>query len=134
MININELLDLLWSSVIEKFNIDMKEHTIKLLINSHENTEKESFDIILEDVVAFSWINESFHQNKDRLDIEKWNFISLESIGYENSTKVIVRGGEWKNNFSASPNIVLELWNSIFLVEAKKITINGKTYDLIENK
>lgn len=58
--------------------------------------------------------------------------MQLESIGYEDNTRVIVEGGERESSFSASPNIVLEIWNSILLIEAKKMIINGETYELMK--
>lgn len=79
LLKINTFLNHLWGTVIEKFNINMKEHTIDLSIKSVNEGKETIIDIVLKDVISFCWINDSFNQDNDRRDLEKWNFISLES-------------------------------------------------------
>lgn len=130
LLKINTFLNHLWGTVIEKFNINMKEHTIDLSIKSVNEGKETIIDIVLKDVISFCWINDSFNQDNDRRDLEKWNFISLESAQILSKSIVNVEGLE--NNFFATPNVLFELWNSVFLVEAKSIVINGETFELIQ--
>lgn len=131
MLNFDEVLNKLWGTVIEKFNINMLEHVIELKLKSCENGIETNIDIVLKDVIAFCWINDSFNQDKDRRDLEKWDFISLESTQILNDSLVKVKIEKIENNHFANPNVLFELWNSIFLVEAKSIVINGEVFDLI---
>ncbi|KPU26368.1 hypothetical protein TR13x_10470 [Caloranaerobacter sp. TR13] len=62
MININKLFAPFWDTIIEKLHIDMENHTIRLLIRSDNEDVRIFTNIILEEVVAFCWINESFYQ------------------------------------------------------------------------
>lgn len=131
--DINKLLEPLWSTIIEQFDVNMKDHSIKLIINSCENKVETSYTVIFDDVAAYSWINGSFEQGKDRYDSEKWNFIDLTSLIYTTNAKISVIANFNENKFFSTPNFMIEIWNSILLIEAGKLTINGITYVLNKN-
>lgn len=130
MNDFTRLLEPLWSTTVESFNINMLKHTIELTVKSCDNNLETSLDVIFEDVVAYCWINDSFKQGEGRLGIEKWNYIDLTSANYAKN-EIAITGGEWESKFKAFPNIVLEMWDSMFLIEAKRLIIDGKSYTLI---
>ncbi|WP_139905467.1 YxiG family protein [Clostridium thermarum] len=128
--NINKLLESLWGTIIEEFDINMKEHYIKLVIKSCENNIETSFIVIFKDVTAYSWVNSSFEQGKDRSDIEQWTFMDLTSITYNPNAKLNVEGSLLNKKIFAKPNFLLEIWNTMLLIEANKLIINDNVYDL----
>lgn len=128
--NINKLLEPLWGTIIEEFGINMKEHYIKLVIKSCENNIVTSFIVIFKDVTAYSWVNSSFEQGKDRSDIEQWTFMDLTSITYTPNAKLNVEGSLLNKKIFAKPNFLLEIWNTVLLIEANKLIINDNVYDL----
>lgn len=58
--------------------------------------------------------------------------MELYLLGISSDSQQIVNVEGLENNFFATPNVLFELWNSVFLVEAKSIVINGETFELIQ--
>ncbi len=123
-------LEALWGAMVQSFNVDFTAHTIRLDIRIEEGTELKTSTLLFEDVVAFCWVND-WGNDSDRLNLGKWDSIELTSVSSSSNLRIYFSGSEVITKYSANPNIVLEIWNSILLIEAKKCTVDGNAFFLI---
>jgi hypothetical protein len=124
-----DLLDQMWGSTVNSLKFDITNHTIEFKAISTANDTQYFYDIRLKEVISFYWVND--WREDYRKDTENWGFIELSSITSGNKCLIKVDGDDSINQYYSQPHIFIEMWNSMLMVEAKKILINGKEFDLM---
>lgn len=105
----------------------MLQHSIFLdVVRNYDGTE-EQFKVILENVLSFVWINDC---GETREILSEWDFLDLVSFDTVKDTAIRIIGDEFASQYSANPNICIEIWNSVMLIEAKKIRIGEEEFKL----
>lgn len=118
-----------WGCRIGEHSINLLRHNIELEI-IREDEEIETFQVILEDVVSFAWIN---NYGNNRGVVCDWDYLDLVSFDTQEQTRIKIVGDEFASKYSGYPNICLEIWDSVLLVEAKKLRIDGEVFILIHD-
>lgn len=128
--NINSL----WAGKIKSMEFPLLKHTIFLEIEVIEDGRDLSFNVLFEGVSSYFYLND---EGSERLKIdpyEETDYLELTSIHYiregighigiESQTE------SWTNNWFASANFVLEMWNAYLFIEAKSLSINGIKFEV----
>ncbi|CAM4448776.1 YxiG family protein [Paenibacillus tarimensis] len=127
MTNLEELTALLWSCEITSYKFNFENHSIQLEVKRVFDNETTVFDVKLEEVCSFTWVNSS---GDDRKKLYDWEFLDLVSFDTISDTKIHIIGDEFLSQYAQTPNICLEIGNSVLLVEANHITINNEKFEL----
>ncbi|OOC58721.1 YxiG family protein [Paenibacillus ihbetae] len=130
MANLEELTSLLWGCEITSYKFNLEDHSISLEIKRVFNNETTVFDVKLNEVCSFSWVNGMGDDRKKSYD---WEYLDLVSFDTINDTKIHIMGDSFLNQYSQAPNICLEIGNSVLLVEAKYLSINNERFELLDN-
>lgn len=117
----------LYSIVISGFDFNMLEHKIQL--NCYNPGSNKNITLIFNDVFGFAWINDMESRKTPLYD---WDYYELTSIDLLDEIKCecILNGSDWMNNYKLHPNIVIDIWIPVLLIECKSITIDGQVYIL----
>lgn len=134
-INIQSILDDLWGAIIVDTHIDLLNDTIQYKLKVIDNGVTEDFKLIFIDVSSFYYVKNDENYRFTFYDREKVDYLELTTIYYLNPNLSEVKFKlqneiAWSSKYSTSINIIMEIWDSIFLVEARKISLNGEVIDL----
>lgn len=130
MANLEELTSLLWGCEITSYKFNFEDHSISLEIKRVFDNETTVFDVKLNEVCSFSWVN---GMGDDRRKLYDWEYLDLVSFDTINDTKIHIMGDSFLNQYIQAPNICLEIGNSVLLVEAKNLSINNERFELLKN-
>lgn len=130
MTKLEELTSLLWSCEITSYKFSFEDHSITLEVKRVFDNAKTVFDVKLDEVCSFTWVNGT---GDDRKKLYDWEFLDLVSFDTISDTKIHIMGDDFLSQYSQTPNICLEIGNSVLLVEAKYLTINNEKFDLLDN-
>ncbi|GAB1154441.1 hypothetical protein YWY31_04660 [Paenibacillus illinoisensis] len=127
-------LNQLWSGIIKNINFDLLNGELSLEIKVIENGMISNFDIIFQEVSAHYFIRNNGESRLTTFLVEQGDYLELSSIDYFSNgigeITIHSKGNEWVNQYFSSANFVLEIWSSILFIEAKKMIINGITYNV----
>ena len=117
----------LYSIVISGFDFDMLKHKIQL--NCYNPDSNKNITLIFNDVFGFAWINDMESRKTPLYD---WDYYELTSIDLFDNIKCECKqnGSDWMNNYKLHPNIVIDVWLPVLLIECKSINIDGQMYIL----
>jgi hypothetical protein len=128
-INVETIIGDFWASLIEKINIDVCDHKIFLdLASYNDGKEWIKHQIIFEGVTAFFFVN---GLNEKRFITQTWENAEISEFHYfENPEDQIsyCSGKSGIPKYEANINFYIEIWSSLFLIEAKTIIIDGVRY------
>src|SRR5579875_2957122 len=119
--NLNLVLESLWASTITTFGFDYFNHELTLDLCLLEGRNESNHQVKIKGICGLSWINNS---GSSRYNLEGPPHSELTSISSNYESKEVVRiDGEWCCNYRLTPNLVLEIWDQILLIEASKIEV-----------
>ena len=118
------------ATYVEKFDIDLFNKSITLKIKTDDNGKPEYHTIIFQGISAFYFSSNGPGERKFYAPI--WDdFMELSSVGYYKSpkdhiTRIFDKPGT--SQYNSNPNFNLEIWSSIFLIEANEVVIDDVVY------
>jgi hypothetical protein len=129
--SITSALNHFWASIIEKFEINpfLYQISIDLKIFSSESIS-ENHNVVFKGVSSFCFIND---KGEERFKMPEWENTELSEIYFSNQPTDHITYQDEKidtRHFSADPNFYLEMWSSVFLIEAKEIVIDSVHYQV----
>ncbi|MEW9702973.1 hypothetical protein [Paenibacillus sp. SI8] len=127
MNSLDQAMTKLWGCQIESYDFDLIGHKFDLTVRRSAGTHNEDFKVSVEGVVSFSWINGI---DARRLQLSEWEYLDLATIDMTQDTKIKILGDKFVSQFSASPNLCVEIWDSILLIEASVIKINEQKFNI----
>lgn len=127
MTNLEKLTSLLWGCEIRTYNFNLENHAITMEVRRVYDKEETLFNVILDEVCSFSWIND---MDEDRKKLFKWEYLDLVSFDTVTNTKINILGDDFLNRYTQTPNVCLEIGNSVLLIEANSIIINNEKFQL----
>lgn len=131
MNNLVTLLNGFWASKINNFNINLNEMSISISIEINETDIVSNHTLVFDGVVSF------FYKNNDLLKQKppfSWEYAELSEIYFLPKGSHTIKHHQVKGEapqYSANPNFFLEIWSSALFIDAKRLTIDGKPYELI---
>jgi hypothetical protein len=123
--NLDLLFEKFNESLIENIIFDIFKHSLTINIKVFENQKHK---LLFEGVSAFFFANDIKNR---RFNITDWENAELSEIHYITTMDDLIT---YKNEiegfpeYEASANFFIEIWNSIFLIEAKVINIDDEKY------
>ncbi len=115
--------------IIEKIDFDYFLHKISINIktDSGDGVYEQHF-MIFEDVSAYFYEYDVFER---RLNVQQWKVAEISEIHYYSNPEDMISFLCRKPGFplyQAFVNFYIEIWNSVLLIEAKTINIDGIQY------
>ncbi|EEL60638.2 hypothetical protein CN639_12085 [Bacillus toyonensis] len=134
-INIQSILDNLWGATILETHIDLLNDSIKFTLQVIDNGVIKDYKLVLIEVSSFYYVKDDEKRRFAFYDREKVDYLELTTIYYEDPNLSEVKLSlqnekEWSSKYSTGVNIIIEIWDSILLVEAKQFSLNGKVINL----
>ncbi|HDR7316026.1 YxiG family protein [Bacillus toyonensis] len=134
-INIQSILDNLWGATILETHIDLLNDSIKFTLQVIDNGVIKDYKLVSIEVSSFYYVKDDEKRRFAFYDREKVDYLELTTIYYEDPNLSEVKLSlqnekEWSSKYSTGVNIIIEIWDSILLVEAKQFSLNGKVINL----
>ncbi|WP_020059911.1 YxiG family protein [Bacillus sp. 123MFChir2] len=134
-IDIQSILDGLWGAKILDTHIDLLNDSIQFILQVIDNGVIKDVKIGFIDVSSFYYVKDDENLRFEFYDREKIDFLELTTIYYQDPKLSEVKFNlqnekEWSSQYSTGVNIIMEIWDSILLVEARKLTLNDKVIHL----
>ncbi|MGM9978319.1 MAG: hypothetical protein ACI33J_05935 [Clostridium sp.] len=137
MSNIQDLLDAFWGTVITDIQINILNDSILFNLKSIDDGKVDYDTLEFLDVSSYYYVKDSKEHRFNFYDREKRDYLELTSIAFLNKNEEIGSINfklplekEWSNYYNSNINIVMEIWEDILCIEARKVCINGRTYNL----
>ncbi|WP_255300041.1 YxiG family protein [Bacillus toyonensis] len=132
---IQSILDDLWGATILETHIDLLNDNIKFTLQVIDNGVIKDYKLVLIEVSSFYYVKDDEKRRFAFYDREKVDYLELTTIYYEDPNLSEVKLSlqnekEWSSKYSTGVNIIIEIWDSILLVEAKQFSLNGKVINL----
>jgi hypothetical protein len=125
-------LDEIWGSTIINLDFDILKNQILMELETVENGTKLHHKIKLMDVSAYFFVNNVHNSRKVLIPYEVGDYLELTSISLIDMDVNMVTDSEekWIEQYKASANIAVEIWSRFLFIEAKRINLNGKDFNL----
>ncbi|SFH94524.1 MULTISPECIES: hypothetical protein [unclassified Bacillus (in: firmicutes)] len=134
-IDIQSILDDLWSAKILDTHINLLNNNIQFILQVIDNGVIKDVKMVFIDVSSFYYVKDDENLRFEFYDREKMDFLELTTIYYQDPNLSEVKFNlqnekEWSSQYSTGINIIMEIWDSILLVEARKLSLNDKLIHL----
>lgn len=112
-----EELNILWASAIEKPIFDILKKCIAI-----NGMGQDSYSLVFNGVCGLCWVN-----GRDGKIYEhyEWDFCELTSIAIISESNIFQKGHKQFDDLRFQPNVIIEIWDTILLIEAFSLTLNG---------
>ncbi|OWR32522.1 hypothetical protein CDO73_02650 [Saccharibacillus sp. O23] len=127
MRTLEELTSLLWGCEITDYHFDLKNHSVSLNLKRVFNHTKTLFEARMKGVCSFSWINAAADERKK---VDDWEYIDLVSFDVISGVRMHIKGDDFLNDYVQAPNLCLEIGDSVLLIEARFLCIDGEDFEL----
>lgn len=133
---VQSFLNTLWGTVISNIEMDLLSNTLIIEIEHHNGDKIESHSLRFIDVSSYYYVKEEIARRFNFYDREEEvEYLQLSSISYHseglNEIHVSLQNEEdWANQYYTKFNIVLEIWESVIFIEARKIEFNTQNFKL----
>ena len=122
------LEDLIYSieeSKIVNYNFDLMNKKIIFDLQCKEYGKVSNHVLCIEEVTSF------YHVDDPEIIYDENSYLELTSLCLDNAF-INITGShkDWLKHYSSSINICIEIWEEMLLIKARRIIIDGKTFDL----
>lgn len=134
-IDIQSILDDLWGAKILDTHINLLNNNIQFILQVIDNGVIKDVKMVFIDVSSFYYVKDDENLRFEFYDRERMDFLELTTIYYQDPNLSEVKFNlqnekEWSSQYSTGINIIMEIWDSILLVEARKLSLNDKLIHL----
>lgn len=134
-VDIQQILDELWGATILDTQLDILNDSMKFILQIIDDGAIKEIKLEFIDVSAFYYVKDDENLRFEFYNREKVEFLELTTIYYQDSnlSKVkldLLDEEEWGSKYSTGINIVMEIWDSVLLVEARGISLNEQLINL----
>ena len=130
-------LNKLWGAKIKQIQFSLIKDYIYLELEMLDFGNKSGCIIEFLDVSAMYYVNDEEESRYDFYDRESVEYLELTSFSILKENKELGNikfnlplEKEWSKNYNSKINIVIEIWNSVLCIEARKIVINREVFSL----
>jgi hypothetical protein len=127
--DIDDVIGQFEAGYINKIDFDIFSHTISIDVDIFLNeTDKEPHKLIFEGVSAFFFDNGAHER---RFQLLPWEKAEISEIHYYKKSENRISFNSEKPDFPsyvANVNYYIEIWSSLFLIEAKAVLVDGKRF------
>jgi len=126
-------LDKICESRISKLDFDILSNSIILTLEFADNLDNKIKMLKFENVSSYYFANNIKEKRKDFIQFEKGDYLEITTIDIIDGYITIKPSAleKWIEQYEISANVAIEIWSRILLIEASKIFIGDKEFDLI---
>ncbi|WP_040851165.1 hypothetical protein [Planococcus halocryophilus] len=133
--HVQKLLNALWGTVISNLEMNLLTNTLSLEIEQHNKKGIEHHKLIFIDVSAYYYVKDEINRRFNFYDQEETGYLQLSTVTYygKGLNEICVtlpQEEEWVKQYPTKFNIVLEIWESVVFIEARKVQFNSQILDL----
>ena len=128
--NLISNLNQLWGGYIEEFDINLKLHQISLDVHMYGVDDEKIFSLVFKGVSSYYFTG---GMGSARFDKPAWLKSELSEIYFTDYIDKIKQTNLEKKKrpeYHSYSNFWLEMFTSVLLIEARKVVINGESFDL----
>lgn len=134
-VDIQQILDELWGATILDTQLDILKDNMKFILQIIDDGAIKEIKLEFIDVSAFYYVKDEENLRFEFYNREKVEFLELTTIYYQDSNMSKVKldlldEEEWGSKYSTGINIVMEIWDSILLIEAREMSLNEQLINL----
>ncbi|WP_242296787.1 MULTISPECIES: hypothetical protein [unclassified Bacillus cereus group] len=134
-VDIQQILDELWGATILDTQLDILKDNMKFILQIIDDGAIKEIKLEFIDVSAFYYVKDDENLRFEFYNREKVEFLELTTIYYQDSNMSKVKldlldEEEWGSKYSTGINIVMEIWDSILLIEAREMSLNEQLINL----
>lgn len=134
MKHLKENLDDLWANVIDTMDIDVFNHRIVFDTRAIDNGIVTNYKLTFEKVSSFYFTEDAGENRFNLLEPDEESYLELTSIDYHPKGIGLIsiksKTEDWVKQYISNANFSIEIWNAILFVEAKRVIINGKVFEV----
>lgn len=134
MKQIKECLNDLWANVIDDINIDVYNHRIVFTTRANDIGIVKNYKLTFEQVSSFYFLENAGEDRYNQFEPEEDDYLELTSINYHPQGVGLIsinsKTDDWVKQYISNANFSLEIWSSMLFVEAKRVLINDKGFDV----
>ena len=129
---LQECLNQMWATIIEKLEFNIIEHTITLQLKAIDNGIENQVFVVFGDVTAYYFINNTGEQRDTLTLYEEDDYLELTSIYYYGdgigNIEINSSPDLLLEKYFSSANFVLEIWSAMLFIEAKTFYFDGNVF------
>lgn len=114
--------------------MDILNHSIKFDLKVINNGEGTFNTLQFDGVASYYFVEDSGEKRLYPIEPDTGDYTEVTTVQYYRDgigrIGISSKSQSWVQQYFSSANFVLELWNSILLIEANAIIINDKRYEL----
>lgn len=132
---LKECLNDLWANVIDDMNIDVFNNRIKFTTRAIDGGTVTKYQLTFEEVSSFYFLEDMGERRFNLLEADdRVGYLEFTSIDYHPKGIGLIsiksKTEEWVKQYVSTANFSIEIWNSMLFVEAKRVVINDKVFDV----
>lgn len=132
---VQDHLNNLWGTVITDIQVDLLNNTLTIQLEIHENNLISFETLRFIDVSAFYYVKDNLENRFNFYDRENVYYLEMTSIDYIENIKYDFQiksasDAEWSEHYKTDTNIVVEIWNSVLFIEARRIVLGNRIFEL----
>lgn len=120
---LNEATNCLWYSIVDNVDFDIKKSSLSICVHSIEGGKRENH------IVRINSFNAIMFLNNSEVSLEERNYIEISSVFFD---KIDLNTDDyWLKQFPIRFNTVIEMWDTVLLVNSSSITIDDEEFYLL---
>ncbi len=127
-------LDRLWAGIVKDLHFDPLANRITFSIRVIREGRSSEHSLVFEGVASFHYVNNVAERRLDLYPVEPDDYLELTSVWYEPKGvgHVVITSGTdpWTQQWWASANFFIEMWNHILIIEASRVIIDSDAFDV----
>ena len=132
---IQDQLNNLWGTVITDVQVDLLNDTLTIQLEIHEDGRINFQTLKFIDVSAFYYVKDNLENRFNFYDREKVYYLELTTIDNVENKKSDFQikstsDKEWSAQYNTDANIVIEIWESVLFIEARRIQLGDQVFEL----
>lgn len=132
---IQDQLNNLWGTVITDVQVNLLNDTLTIQLEIHENGRINFQTLKFIDVSAFYYAKDNLENRFNFYDREKVYYLELTTIDQVENKKSEFQikstsDNEWSAQYKTDANIVIEIWESVLFIEARRIQLGDQVFEL----
>lgn len=132
---IQESLNNLWGTVVKDIQVDLLNDALIFDIEIHGDDRIDLQTLKFIDVSAFYYVKDSLENRFRFYDREKVFYLEMTTIDHlvEKKSDFLIKSAsnaEWSGQYKTDANIVIEIWESVLFIEARRIQLGKQVFEL----
>ncbi|WP_432352060.1 YxiG family protein [Sporosarcina sp. A2] len=132
---IQDEFNTLWGMTISDIETSLQKDTLTFKLQSFSQGHMSERKLKFMDVSAFYYVKDSLSHRFDFYEREKANYLELTTLYFQRDNAaslsiLLPKEEEWSENYPSKANVVMEIWSSVLLIEARVVSLDNQVINL----